>query len=142
MRLGLAWPEHHLYLSGHRNADLALCLALADALATVEYVKDQVSRGYVRGSNTVSEWVTPLAAIELASSERYPTDSSARLSRAARVRDAGCEPVVVGDLAAARSFQRGGPGFRARLTAADLRRRLGFNRLRRPPKWRDLVLNR
>jgi 8-hydroxy-5-deazaflavin:NADPH oxidoreductase len=42
------------------------------------------------------------------------------------VRDAGCEPVVVGDLAAARSFQRGGPGFRANTTAPELRRLLGL----------------
>jgi predicted dinucleotide-binding enzyme len=42
------------------------------------------------------------------------------------VRDAGCEPVVVGDLAAARSFQRGGPGFRADTSAPALRRRLGL----------------
>jgi len=42
------------------------------------------------------------------------------------VRDAGCEPVVVGNLAAARSFQRGGPGFRANTDAPTLRRRLGL----------------
>ena len=42
------------------------------------------------------------------------------------VRDAGCEPVVVGNLAAARSFQRGGPGFRANTTAPELRRLLGL----------------
>ncbi|HTX52106.1 MAG TPA: NADPH-dependent F420 reductase, partial [Candidatus Baltobacteraceae bacterium] len=41
-------------------------------------------------------------------------------------RDAGCEPVVVGNLAAATSFQRGGPGFRANTTAPELRRRLGL----------------
>ena len=43
------------------------------------------------------------------------------------VRDAGCEPVPVGGLAAARSFQRGGPGFRAHLSAPALRLRLGLN---------------
>lgn len=40
------------------------------------------------------------------------------------VRDAGCDPVVVGDLAAARRFQRGGAGFRAHLSAPALRRAL------------------
>jgi 8-hydroxy-5-deazaflavin:NADPH oxidoreductase len=40
------------------------------------------------------------------------------------VRDAGCEPVIVGDLAASVSFQRGGPGFRANTTAPELRRLL------------------
>ncbi|EER60867.1 NADP oxidoreductase coenzyme F420-dependent [Acidovorax delafieldii 2AN] len=43
------------------------------------------------------------------------------------VRDAGCEPVIVGDLKAARSFQRGGPGFRANTTAPELRRRMGLS---------------
>jgi len=41
-------------------------------------------------------------------------------------RDAGCEPVVVGNLSAAKSFQRGGPGFRANTTAPELRRLLGL----------------
>ena len=42
------------------------------------------------------------------------------------VRDAGCDPVIVGNLATAASFQPGGPGFRAHLTAPELRRRLGL----------------
>jgi predicted dinucleotide-binding enzyme len=41
------------------------------------------------------------------------------------VRDVGCDPVVVGNLAAARLFQRGGPGFRANTTAAELHRLMG-----------------
>jgi len=43
------------------------------------------------------------------------------------VRDAGCDPVVVGGLAKATTFQRGGPGFRANTTAAELRRLLGMS---------------
>jgi predicted dinucleotide-binding enzyme len=43
------------------------------------------------------------------------------------VRDAGCDPVVVGDLASARRFQRGGPGFRAHLSVAELRRALNLH---------------
>jgi len=42
------------------------------------------------------------------------------------VRDVGCEPVIVGKLAAARSFQRFGPGFRANTTAPELRRLLAL----------------
>lgn len=53
-------------------------------------------------------------------------DAEAVQIAAQLVRDAGCEPVVVGNLAAARSFQRGGPGFRANTSAPDLRRRLGL----------------
>jgi len=42
------------------------------------------------------------------------------------VRDTGCDPVVVGDLASAVAFQPGGPGWRVHLTAPELRRRLGL----------------
>jgi 8-hydroxy-5-deazaflavin:NADPH oxidoreductase len=41
------------------------------------------------------------------------------------VRDAGCEALLVGDLASARSFQRHGPGFRANTGLTRLRRLLG-----------------
>ena len=53
-------------------------------------------------------------------------DAEALAVVAQLVLDAGCEPVVVGGLADARSFQRGGAGFRANTDAADLRRRLGL----------------
>lgn len=53
-------------------------------------------------------------------------DAQAVRVAAQLVRDAGCEPVVVGNLAAAARFQRGGPGFRANTTAPELRRLLGL----------------
>lgn len=53
-------------------------------------------------------------------------DAEAMRVAAELVRDAGCDPVVVGNLAAAAVFQPGGPGFRAHLTAPELRRRLGL----------------
>lgn len=59
--------------------------------------------------------------VPLAGDDAEAVQIAARL-----VRDAGCEPVVVGNLAAAISFQRGGPGFRANTTAPELRRRLGL----------------
>ncbi|MFP3554896.1 NADPH-dependent F420 reductase [Paraburkholderia sp. SIMBA_049] len=43
------------------------------------------------------------------------------------VKDAGCDPLVVGKLADARSFQRGGPGFRANTNLQELRRLLGMS---------------
>ncbi len=53
-------------------------------------------------------------------------DDAVALQIATRlVRDVGCEPVVTGDLRSARSFQRGGPGFRANTAAPELRRLLG-----------------
>jgi 8-hydroxy-5-deazaflavin:NADPH oxidoreductase len=59
--------------------------------------------------------------VPIAGDDREAVQVAAQL-----VRDAGCEPVVVGDLAAARSFQRGGPGFRANTTAPELRHLLGL----------------
>ncbi|POA80385.1 NADP oxidoreductase [Pseudomonas sp. FW305-E2] len=53
-------------------------------------------------------------------------DAEAMRVAADLVRDAGCDPVVVGNLAASASFQQGGPGFRAHLTAPALRQRLGL----------------
>jgi predicted dinucleotide-binding enzyme len=44
------------------------------------------------------------------------------------VRDAGCEPVIVGSLARGKSFERGGPGFRANTNAPHLRTLLGVQR--------------
>jgi 8-hydroxy-5-deazaflavin:NADPH oxidoreductase len=54
-------------------------------------------------------------------------DAKAVQVAAQLVRDAGCEPVVVGNGAAARRFQRGGLGFRANTTAPKLRRLLGLS---------------
>ena len=54
-------------------------------------------------------------------------DAEAVQVAAQLARDAGCEPVVVGNLAAAKSFQRGGPGFRANTTVPELRRLLGLS---------------
>lgn len=53
-------------------------------------------------------------------------DAEAVQIAAQLVRDAGCEPVIVGNLVSATSFQRGGPGFRANTTAVELRRLLGL----------------
>lgn len=52
-------------------------------------------------------------------------DAEALQIAAKLVRDTGCDPVVVGDLASAASFQRGGPGFRVNTTAPNLRHLLG-----------------
>jgi 8-hydroxy-5-deazaflavin:NADPH oxidoreductase len=53
-------------------------------------------------------------------------DTEAVQVAAQLVRDADCEPVVVGNLAAAAGFQRGGPAFRVNTTAPELRRLLGL----------------
>lgn len=53
-------------------------------------------------------------------------DAEAVQVAAQLVRDAGAEPVLAGNLAAANSFQRGSPAFRANTTAPELRRLLGL----------------
>src|SRR4051812_35417633 len=53
-------------------------------------------------------------------------DTEAMQVVAQLVHDAGCEPVIVGNLAAGKKFERGNPGFRANTTAAKLRQLLGI----------------
>jgi len=53
-------------------------------------------------------------------------DSEAVKVAAQLVRDAGFDPVVVGKLADARLFQRGGPGYGQRVTAAELKQKLSL----------------
>jgi 8-hydroxy-5-deazaflavin:NADPH oxidoreductase len=53
-------------------------------------------------------------------------DAEAVQAAAALVRDAGFDPVVVGKLADARLFQRGGPGYGQNVTAAELRQKLSL----------------
>jgi 8-hydroxy-5-deazaflavin:NADPH oxidoreductase len=53
-------------------------------------------------------------------------DAEAVRVAASLVRDAGFDPVVVGKLADARLFQRGGPGYGQRTSAAELRRALSL----------------
>ena len=53
-------------------------------------------------------------------------DAAAVQVGAALVRDAGFDPVVVGTLADARRFQRGGPGYGLSVTAAEFRQKLAL----------------
>jgi 8-hydroxy-5-deazaflavin:NADPH oxidoreductase len=53
-------------------------------------------------------------------------DQEAVRVAAGLVRDAGFEPVVVGKLTDARLFQRGGPGYGQRVSAAELRQKLSL----------------
>lgn len=53
-------------------------------------------------------------------------DAEAVKIAAQLVRDAGCEPIIVGDLSTGIKFQRRTPAFRANTTAGELRRRLGL----------------
>ena len=53
-------------------------------------------------------------------------DTDAVRIAAGLVRDAGFEPVVVGKLADARLFQRGGPGYGQRVSAEELKKKLSL----------------
>lgn len=53
-------------------------------------------------------------------------DADAVTIAAGLVRDAGFDPVVVGKLADARRFQRGGPGYGQQVSAAELKRKLSL----------------
>ncbi|RYZ77906.1 MAG: NADP oxidoreductase [Proteobacteria bacterium] len=54
-------------------------------------------------------------------------DSKAMETVVQLVRDAGSDPVVVGNLVSAKKFQRGAPAFRANTTEAELRKILGLS---------------
>ncbi len=60
-------------------------------------------------------------AIPLAGDDRQALEVASRL-----VRDAGFDPVVVGPLASASTFQQGAPGYGQQVTAPELRKRLGL----------------
>ena len=53
-------------------------------------------------------------------------DADAVRVAAGLVRDAGFDPVIVGKLADARLFQRGGPGYGQRVSAAELKKKLSL----------------
>lgn len=84
----------------------------------------------VRGFNSIAMTAlraeareTPPIAIPLASD-----DQSALATISTLTREAGFEPVITGDLATAKLFQPGNPGFEAVTTATALRAQLGLNR--------------
>jgi predicted dinucleotide-binding enzyme len=64
----------------------------------------------------------PKLAIPIAGDDPQAVQVAARL-----VRDAGFDPVIVGKLADARLFQRGGPGYGQRVTAAELKQKLSLS---------------
>jgi predicted dinucleotide-binding enzyme len=63
----------------------------------------------------------PKLAVPIAGDDPGAVQVAARL-----VRDAGFDPVVVGKLVDAKLFQRGGPGYGQRVTAAELKQKLSL----------------
>jgi predicted dinucleotide-binding enzyme len=84
----------------------------------------------VRAFNTMSYKVfaneanrpDPKLAVPIAGDD----DEAVRVA-AALVRGAGFDPVIVGKLAVAKLFQRGGPGYGQQVSAAELRQKLSLS---------------
>ncbi len=64
----------------------------------------------------------PKLAIPIAGDDEQAVQVAAQL-----VRDAGFDPVIVGKLADARLFQRGGPGYGQQVSAAELKQKLSLS---------------
>lgn len=83
----------------------------------------------VRAFNTLSYRILALEANRADPKMPIPIagdDAAAVLVAAGLVRDAGFDPVVVGKLADASRFQRGGPGYGQFVNAAELRHKLSL----------------
>jgi predicted dinucleotide-binding enzyme len=63
----------------------------------------------------------PRLAVPIAGDDQEAVQVAAGL-----VRDAGFDPVIVGKLADAKVFQRGGPGYGQPVTAAELKQKLSL----------------
>ena len=143
----IAVPYGALPQIGRDNADALTGKIVLDACNAVSArdgaIADEVERDgigitsqkylpgtrLVRAFNTMSYMILareanrpdPKMAIPIAGH-----DASALLVAAGLVRDAGFEPVVVGKLADASRFQRGGPGYGQSVSAAELRQKLSL----------------
>ncbi len=83
----------------------------------------------VRAFNTLSYMIFAREANRAGARLAIPIagdDAAAVQTAESLVRDAGFEPVVVGKLADASRFQRGGPGYGQSVTAAELKRTLSL----------------
>ena len=97
--------------NGPTSVKLLAGMRLVRAFSAVDAT--QVAASFARQSDKLG---VPLAS----------DDADAMQVAAQFVRDAGCEPVIVGNLASGRKFDRGSAGFRANTTAAKLRQLLGL----------------
>ena len=130
--------DHADALKGKVVLDACNAVAARDGAIAEEVERDGIgvtSQKYlpgtrlVRAFNTISYMIfareanrpDPKLAIPIAGD-----DSEAVSIAAAQVRDAGFDPVIVGKLADARIFQRGGPGYGQPVSAAELRQKLSL----------------
>jgi len=125
-------------LKGKIMLDACNALASRDGTISDEAEREGIgvtSQKYLAGTRIVRAFNT-LSYMILAHEANRPDpklanpiagdDSEAVRVAAGLVRDAGFDPVVVGNLKDARRFQRGGPGYGQAVTAAELKQKLGL----------------
>ncbi|MEJ8813293.1 NAD(P)-binding domain-containing protein [Variovorax ureilyticus] len=131
--------DHGGALKGKILLDACNAVAGRDGGAVADEVEQEgigvVSQKYLGGARLVRAFNTMSYAI-LAREANRPAprlaipiagdDPEAVKVAAALVTDAGFDPVVVGKLADARKFQRGGPGYGQSVSAAELRQKLSL----------------
>jgi 8-hydroxy-5-deazaflavin:NADPH oxidoreductase len=130
--------EHAAALKGKVVLDACNAVAARDGTIAEEVERDGIgvtSQKYLPGTHVVRAFNTmsymifareanrpdPKLAIPIAGD-----DTEAVAIAAGLVRDAGFDPVIVGKLADARIFQRGGPGYGQPVSAAELRQKLSL----------------
>ncbi|SCK57646.1 hypothetical protein VAR608DRAFT_6098 [Variovorax sp. HW608] len=126
-------------LKGKILLDACNAVAGRDGSAVADEVEREgigvVSQKYLDGARPVRAFNTMSYAILAREANRPPPrlaipiagdDPEAVKVAAALVTDAGFDPVLVGKLADARKFQRGGPGYGQPVSAAELRQKLSL----------------
>ncbi len=125
-------------LKGKIVLDATNAVAARDGAIADEAERDGIgvtSQKYLPGTRLVRAFNTMSYTIVAREANRPPPrlaipiagdDDDAVRTAEALVRDAGFDPVVVGKLADARRFQRGGPGYGQSVDAAELRRKLSL----------------
>ena len=131
--------DYGVALKGKILLDACNAVAGRDGSAVADEVEQEgigvVSQKYLGGARLVRAFNSMPYTILAREANRPPPrmaipiagdDSEAVKVAAALVTDAGFDPVVVGQLADARKFQRGGPGYGQSVSAAELRRKLSL----------------
>jgi len=126
-------------LKGKIMLDACNAVAARDGAPLADEVEKEgigvVSQKYLSGARIVRAFNTlnymifareanrpdPKLAVPIAGDDNAAVQVAAGL-----VRDAGFDPVIVGKLADAQRFQRGGPGYGQQVTAAELRQKLSL----------------
>jgi len=130
--------DHAAALSGKVVLDACNAVAARDGAIADEVERDGIgvtSQKYLPGTRLVRSFNT-LSYMTFAKEANRPDpklavpiagdDPDAVRIAAALVHDAGFDPVVVGKLADAKRFQRGGPGYGQPVSAAALREKLNL----------------